>query len=216
MNEIVGVLALQGGYASHIAVLRSLGADAREIRTERELAACDALVIPGGESTVLTKLLMRPGTGPGTGAPWERSPLFEAVRAFALERPAMGTCAGLIMLARPCGDARVVPLDVLPVTVARNAYGRQTESFVERISLDPAFGGAGERYPATFIRAPRIVAMDGEVTVLTRSRARSGGGEGEPVMARWRNLLGLTFHPELTPSDPRIHGYFLAMVREGK
>lgn len=209
MNDIIGVLALQGGYASHIAVLRALGADAREVRTERDLAPCDSLVIPGGESTVLTKLLMRPGTGPGTGRAWERSTLFDALRAFAQEKPVMGTCAGLIMLARPCLDERVVSLDVLPVTVERNAYGRQTESFVERIELDPAFGDARDGdlapYPATFIRAPRIVSVDEGVTVLALTHA------GEPVMVRKGNILALTFHPELTPSDMRIHDYFLAM-----
>jgi pyridoxal 5'-phosphate synthase pdxT subunit len=204
-NTIVGVLALQGGYASHIAVLRALGADAREVRTERDLAPCASLVIPGGESTVLTKLLMLRGTGPGTGRPWERSPLFDAIRAFALERPVMGTCAGLIMLARPCGDERVVSLDVLPVTVERNAYGRQTESFIERIPLDPTFGDDGAPYPATFIRAPRIVSIDEGVAVLARART------GEPVMVRKGNILALTFHPELTPKDARVHAYFLAM-----
>lgn len=216
MNDIIGVLALQGGYASHIAVLRALGADAREVRTERDLAPCQALVIPGGESTVLTKLLMMSGTGPGTGRAWERSTLFGALRAFALEKPVMGTCAGLIMLARPCLDERVVSLDVLPVSVERNAYGRQTESFIERIALDPAFGGAHDNsapYPATFIRAPRITAIGEGVTVLARaSTTRDGGvsdGKGEPVMVRKGTILALTFHPELTPKDTRIHEYFL-------
>jgi 5'-phosphate synthase pdxT subunit len=211
MNHIIGVLALQGGYASHIAVLRTLGAETREVRTLSDLESCGALVIPGGESTVLTKHLMAGGTGPGTGLPWERSPFFNAVREFALEKHVMGTCAGLIMLARPCGDERVVSLDVLPVTVERNAYGRQTESFIERIELDPSFGGAGKPYPATFIRAPRISAVGEGVTVLARSGDKKTDPLGEPVMVRKDNLLGLTFHPELTPSDTRIHEYFLEM-----
>lgn len=212
MNRTIGVLALQGGYASHIAVLESLGAKTREIRTAGELATCDALVIPGGESTVLTRLLMQPGTGPGSGLPWQPAPLYDAIRAFVAEKPVMGTCAGLIMLARPCGDERVVSFEALPVTVERNAYGRQTESFIAGIKLElpksPADNDAP--YPATFIRAPKITGVGEGVSVLARAPNAEGGLD--PVMVQYRNILGLTFHPELTPSDTRIHAYFLAMM----
>lgn len=206
MKHTIGVLALQGGFASHIAVLESLGAHAIEIREEKDLAPCDGLVIPGGESTVLTKLLMIPGTGPETGTPWKPSAFHAALRDFALTRPVMGTCAGLIMLARPSGDERVVPLDVLPVSVSRNAYGRQTESFIGDVELSLSGGANGTKpYAATFIRAPRIVELDPEVRVLARRGA-------EPVMVQWRNILALAFHPELTPSDTRIHEYFLSLL----
>ncbi len=211
MKHVVGVLALQGGFASHIAVLRSLGAETVEVRTEGDLARCAALVIPGGESTVLTKHLMNHGTGPAFGVPWVPAPLWHALRAFASEKPVMGTCAGLIMLGRPCGDERVYPFSLLPVTVERNAYGRQTESFIEAIGLETSMAGidAAKPYRATFIRAPRILETGKGVDILAKAKAH--GGE-EAVMVRYRNLLGLTFHPELTPEDPRIHEYFLGMV----
>lgn len=210
MKPTIGVLALQGGYAKHIEVLASLGAATREVRTAGDLAPCDALVIPGGESTVMTRLLMEPGTGFGTGLPWKPAPLFLALRDFTGAKPVMGTCAGLIMLARPCGDERVVPLDVLPVTIERNAYGRQTESFVEDIALDlPATDGSPP-YPATFIRAPRIVDVGPGVSVLALAKNASGGLD--PVMVQQGRILGLTFHPELTIQDRRIHSYFLTLI----
>ncbi len=199
---MVGILALQGGFASHAAVFASLGEDTREVRRAEELAGCDRLVIPGGESTVLTKLLAS-GDGPG---------LRRAIAEFARERPVMGTCAGLIMLAQPLDDERVEPLALLPARVERNAWGRQTESFRGPVTLD--FGNArddrggipdGEPYLATFIRAPRIVETGDGASVLARLAS------GEPVMIRAGKLLGLTFHPELTPEDPRIHRYFLSI-----
>lgn len=211
----VGILALQGGFASHGTVFESLGAAVREVRSEADLGGCDALVIPGGESTVLTRLLMEPGTGPAFGKPWEPSPLWHALRRFGdpdgpSPKPVMGTCAGLIMLARPCGDERVVSLGLLPATVERNAYGRQNESFVEGIELREGSPGEAGRKPfrAVFIRAPRIRGLGDGVEVLASAR---GHGLEEPVMVRYRNILGLTFHPELEPEDPRIHRYFLGM-----
>lgn len=206
MKRIVGVLALQGGFASHAAVLSSLGAEVREIRKAEDLSDCSRLVIPGGESTTMTKLLMKAGTGPAEGRPWEAGPLFEAIQGFATSRPVMGTCAGLIMLAKASDDPRVVPLGVLPVTVRRNGYGRQTESFIEGIRL--GIPGSGDRpFAATFIRAPRITLVGEGVSVL----ARSPKAGNEPVMVRKDGILGLTFHPELTPDDARIHEYFLGM-----
>lgn len=191
MKRKVGVLSLQGGFASHVSVLEKLGIKACEIRTAEDLAGCDGLVIPGGESTVMTKLME------GSGASFYR-----ALRVFSENYPVMGTCAGLIIMARPCGDDRVLSLDILPVSVERNSYGRQSESFIERIRLD--FDKTDTLYPATFIRAPRITALEKGVTVLSRAH-------GDPVMVRSGNLLGLTFHPELTPQDTRIHEYFLGM-----
>lgn len=209
MKHTIGVLALQGGFASHRTVLECLGQKTVEVRTVDDLSRCDGLVMPGGESTVLTKLLMRPESGPAFGKPWEPGPLFLAIREFAKTKPVMGTCAGLIMLARPCGDERVFSLDVLPVSVERNAYGRQTESFIELIELAlPAPGDKGE-YRATFIRAPKIAEIGAGVEILARARGKTG--EPYPVMVRRGKILGLTFHPELTPADPRIHGYFLSL-----
>lgn len=208
MKHIVGILALQGGFASHAAAFASLGVGVREVRTVEDLSDCSRLVIPGGESTVMTKLLMKAGTGPAEGRPWEPGPLFEALQGFASSRPVMGTCAGLIMLATASDDPRVVPLGVLPVALRRNGYGRQTESFIERIALDLP-GAQDTPFTATFIRAPRITGLGEGVSVLARSR--KDGGEGEPVMVRKGKILGLTFHPELTPGDARIHEYFLGL-----
>lgn len=221
MKHIIGVLALQGGFASHAAVLSSLGQEAREVRTAKDLEQCEGLVIPGGESTVLTKLLMKSDTGPAFGTPWEPGPLFIAIGEFVKTKPVMGTCAGLIMLARDSGDERVVPLGAIPVTVERNAYGRQTESFIEPIELDIPHGdakkiaigtaqNAAERkpYPATFIRAPKITEIASGVEIL--ARARNANGSFDPVMVRYKNILGLSFHPELTPADTRVHEYFLS------
>lgn len=226
MKRTVGVLALQGGFASHIAALEGLSAPdrpilPREVRTARDLEACDALIIPGGESTVLTKHLMKGGTGPAYGLPWEPNPLWDALRDFAdpagtRAKPVMGTCAGLIILAGPCGDERVYPLSLLPVRVERNAYGRQTESFIGHIPLAPEFLRAAPgpaEYRAVFIRAPRIADFDEGVHVLAWLET---GEHREPVMVRYKNLLGLTFHPELAPEDPRIHAYFLGMLGDGQ
>lgn len=195
MKRTIGVLALQGGFASHIAVLEKIGAAAREIRTPADLAGCDGLVLPGGESTVMTKLLLA-----------DDSSFYPALRTFSLKYPVMGTCAGLIIMARPCGDERVVSLDVLPVSVERNSYGRQTESFIEPVPLRLGGDGGAEGMPftATFIRAPRIGEVGADVRILAHAR-------GDPVMVRFGHLLGLTFHPELNPADTRIHEYFLKM-----
>jgi 5'-phosphate synthase pdxT subunit len=200
----VGVLALQGGFASHIAVLEKIGAKTLEVRDTRNLESCDAFIVPGGESTVLSKLLMSPSWEPGmVPVPGE---LWIAIRAFASAKPVMGTCAGLIMLAETCTDPRVVPFGILPVTIARNAYGRQTDSFIEKIAI-PVL--SGEPYTATFIRAPRIQAVGPGVEVLAEA---SGHGTSEPVMVQKGNLLGLSFHPELTPEDTRIHEYFISLM----
>jgi len=203
MDTIIGVLALQGGFASHIAILKKIGEQAIEVRTEKDLALCGRLIIPGGESTVLTKLLMESDSGPAVFKPWKPGPLFKAIGQFASANPVMGTCAGLIMLARPCNDERVVSLDMLPVTVERNAYGRQTESFVQEIEFE------GKQCHATFIRAPRIISVEDGVTVL--AWAPKASGQSDPVMVRYGQILGLTFHPELTPMETRIHEYFAAM-----
>lgn len=204
--KLIGVLALQGGFAKHIAVLERLGATTCRIRTAEELSGCDGFIIPGGESTVLTKLLMKPGGGPAEGSPWVPGDLYKAIHTFAATKPVMGTCAGLIMLAKPCGDERVLPFDVLPVTVTRNAYGRQTESFVSNINLSLPDMDSTDQYPATFIRAPKIISVDTGVRILATHKTNS---TEEPVMVQYGNIIGLSFHPELTPEDTRVHTYFL-------
>jgi 5'-phosphate synthase pdxT subunit len=180
-----GVLALQGDFAAHAAVLRRLGAEALEVRRCAELDGLGALVLPGGESTALLRLM--------AGEPW-----FEALRAFHAGGGAiLGTCAGAILLAR-----RVSPeqpsLGLVEVSVARNGYGRQVDSFEATLDgpdFDPPLAGA-------FIRAPRFTALGPRVEVL----ARLGG---EPVLVRQGRVLAATFHPEIA-GDDRVHRRLLA------
>jgi 5'-phosphate synthase pdxT subunit len=188
----VGILALQGDYAKHAESFAALGVPTRLVRRPAELEDCRGLVIPGGESTTLARLLDRCGL---------RGPLL----AYAAERPVLGTCAGLILLAReieaePGGDHGVRPLGLLDCRVQRNGFGRQVDSFSEALSLRD-LDGSEEPFLAVYIRAPRILAAGPAAEIVGRR------GE-EPVAVRQGRLLGLTFHPELT-ADPRVHAAFL-------
>lgn len=186
----VGVVALQGDFALHMAVLNDLGVDAREVRTVRDLAEADALVLPGGESTTLRHLMKREG-------------LWEAIREkHAKGTPVFGTCAGLILMARSIEQAKPGEdtLNLLGVTVRRNAYGRQKESFVGRVSLN-LDSDAPKVLDALFIRAPAIVSVSPDVRVLGEHR-------GSPVLVAGEAAAGATFHPEAVPS-PVIHRWFL-------
>jgi len=181
----VGVLALQGDFAAHAALLRRLGERAREVRRIEELDGLGGLVLPGGESTALLRLM---------GAePW-----LESLRAFHAGGGALfGTCAGAILLARAVDPAQP-SLGLLDAAVARNAYGRQAESFEARLAA-PALG---DGLPGVFIRAPRFTALGRDVEVL----ARLGD---EPVLVRQGRVLAATFHPEIA-GDDRVHRLFLA------
>ena len=171
----VGVLALQGDYALHARLLDGLGVVTRLVRRPSELEGCDGLVMPGGESTTLRKLLAH-------------SHLDEAIVAFVRERPVLGTCAGCILLATELEDAKgVEPLGLLDVTVRRNGYGRQVDSF--EAPLDGI--GAGET--VAFIRAPRITRTGPDVEILASV-------DGDPVAVRSGLVSALTFHPEVTGS----------------
>jgi 5'-phosphate synthase pdxT subunit len=187
----VGVLALQGDVVEHIHALERLGARAFEVKTQTELAAAGALVVPGGESTTVIRLLER----------FELDgPLRERVQAGM---PLWGTCMGLIVAAHDVADLEQKTLDLIDVTVRRNAFGRQIAS--AEVALDiPALGR--EPFPGIFIRAPWVERTGPDVEVLARY-------EGHPVMVRSANVLGTSFHPELT-DDPRVHRYFLAMLDE--
>ena len=189
----VGVLALQGDFAEHSAMLRRLDVDAREVRTSAQLADVDALIIPGGESTAMAKLMDAYGL---------REPLTDYARCG---RPVWGTCAGLIMLASRLVEGRPEPLGLMDIVAHRNAFGRQADSFEMDLSIAGITGGA---FHAIFIRAPVIREAGPGVEVL----AVLDGGT--IVAARQDNLLVTAFHPELT-DDARLHRYFLAMAQAG-
>ena len=183
----VGVLSLQGDFACHRDALAALGAHPVRVTLPRDLEGAEALVIPGGESTTLTRLLDETGL---------RGP----VERFVASQPTLGTCAGLILLARETDGLPRPPLGVLDVHVTRNAYGRQIDSFSATLEA-PEWGGA---FPGVFIRAPRIVRIGSDVQVVARR------GE-EPVGVRQGQTVGLCFHPELT-QDLRVHRWFLEDV----
>ncbi len=184
----IGVLALQGAFVEHEQALRALGAQAVEVRLPQHLEALDALIIPGGESTTIGKLAVAFG-------------LLEPLRAFARQKPIWGTCAGMIMLARDIGRAQPL-IGVMDITVERNAFGRQVDSF--EVDLDVAALGPPP-FHAVFIRAPRVVRVGEGVEVLARLE------DGSVVAMRQGHRLATAFHPELTP-DVRFHRYFLQEV----
>jgi 5'-phosphate synthase pdxT subunit len=183
---VVGVLALQGGFAAHAKVLRELGAEVREVRTPADLEGLDGLVMPGGESTTMTLGIEREG-------------LAQPLRDFhARGRPIFGTCAGLIMLDR-------AHLGLMDIVAERNAFGRQLHSFEEDLEFPDIEGGPVR---AVFIRAPWISEHGPGVEVL----AEVGG---HPVAARQGSLFVISFHPELS-DDRRLHEAFLAQVRAAR
>lgn len=188
----VGVLALQGDVVEHVAALERAGAEAIAVKSAADLARVDALVIPGGESTTVMKLLERFGL--------ER-PIVERTRAGM---PLWGTCMGMIVAARDVADLAQPTLGLIDITVRRNAFGRQNDS----AEVDLPIAALGdEPFPAIFIRAPWIERFGPNVELLAE---RSGRG----VMVREGNVLATSFHPELT-NDDRVHRYFLDMVRTG-
>ena len=187
----VGVLALQGAFREHREVLAALGVTSIEVRRPEDLAALDAVILPGGESTTMAKLLVTSEV---------RDPLQAAIAGGL---PTLGTCAGLILLARVVLDGRddLIPLGDLDVTVRRNAYGRQAQSFEAPIEVAGIDGGP---FPGVFIRAPGIEAVGAGVEVLAEHR-------GRPVLCRAASIWGAAFHPELS-GDLRFHQRFLQEV----
>lgn len=190
-RPVVGILALQGDYASHARALEDIGVSFRMVRTPDDLAAVDGLIIPGGESTTFLKLL-------------ERERLFQPLLDFCTARPTFGTCAGCILLAKKVVNPEQQSLGVLNATVERNGYGRQIDS--EILTEDTSLPGGPMEM--VFIRAPRIEAVGPGVEVLATR-------DGLPVLVRQKNILAATFHPELADSgDRRIHRYFVQMIQE--
>jgi 5'-phosphate synthase pdxT subunit len=190
----VGVLAIQGDFAAHMAALREAGAEASEVRKADELRQVDGLAIPGGESTTLLKFILHPDLG-----------YVEAFEEFHRSgKPIFGTCAGLILVAKEVINPTQFSFGFIDVSVERNSYGRQKESF-ETVG-EEYLEGAAKPLKMVFIRAPRITRLGRKVDLLAT-------WHGEPVMARQGNVLVATFHPELT-GDLTVHRYFLEMVQQ--
>lgn len=189
----IGVLALQGAFIEHINILRGLGVEAIEVRLPADLEGIDGLIIPGGESSTIGKLV-------------EIYDLMEPLRLFAREKPVWGTCAGMIFMAKSIGVDQPL-LGVMDIVVERNAFGRQVDSFETPLDVPALNNGALIPFPAVFIRAPRLVSTDGKAEVIARL------GDGTAVAAREGHWLATAFHPELT-GDDRFHQYFLQMVND--
>jgi len=193
----VGVLALQGDFREHLAMLAALGVEGVEVRTPEELTAVDALIIPGGESTTIGKLADLYG-------------LIEPIRRrVAAGLPILGTCAGMIFLASGTTGPDQPQLAVLDVVVERNAFGRQVESFEADLSI----AGRVEPVHAVFIRAPWIHKTGAAVDVLA-SVADPASGEDRPVVVRQGNILATSFHPELI-GETWIHELLVAAISVG-
>ena len=191
---IVGVLALQGDFAEHAAILRGLGVTPREVRLPRDLDGLDGLIIPGGESTTITRLLQIYDL---------LGPLRDRVRGGL---PTWGTCAGAIVLAREAVGLDQPNIGAMDIVVRRNAFGRQVDSFETDLAVAPL----GEApYHAVFIRAPTIEGVGPGVQVLARLE------DGTAVAAREGAMVATSFHPELT-GDTRFHEYFVDLVRREK
>ena len=193
-KQKIAVIAMQGDYEKHVTVLRRLGADAFPARLPQEVAEADGIILPGGESTTIGKMLTRYGVDQAI------------IQAAQQGKPVYGTCAGLILLAREVaegtGERGGQPtLGLLDVTVARNAFGRQVDSFEAALDV-PELGA--EPLRAVFIRAPSVVRTGPSVEALAMY-------EGKTVLVQQGNILGSTFHPELTDDD-RVHRYFMSLM----
>ena len=189
----LGILAIQGDFAEHIVMLKRLGVDTSEVRLPRHLDGLDGLIIPGGESTTIGKLSLDYG-------------LLEPLRTFGKSHAIWGTCAGAIFLSR---DARRTQplLGIMDITVERNAFGRQVDSFEADLDITVLNQGtqAPAMYHAVFIRAPLIETVSGDAKVLATLP------DGRIVAAQQGRLLATSFHPELT-QDSRFHAYFLSLA----
>lgn len=193
---IIGVLALQGDFAEHIQILRQLGPDGREVRLPDQLENLDGLIIPGGESTTIGKLAALYG-------------LMEPLRQFSQSHPVWGTCAGAIFLSKDAHRQQPL-LGLMDITVQRNAFGRQVDSFEVDLRI-PVLREPDRPFRAIFIRAPIIERVGEGVDVLARLEEDGSSRSDRIVAARQQNLLASSFHPELT-EDTRFHQYFLSMV----
>jgi pyridoxal 5'-phosphate synthase pdxT subunit len=187
----IGVLALQGAFIEHIAILTKLGVKTTQVRLPKHLEGLEGLIIPGGESTTIAKLAYS----------YE---LMEPLKEFALKKPVWGVCAGMIFMAKNIGSDQPT-LGLMDIVVERNAFGRQIDSFVTNIHVSVFSNGDKKPFKAVFIRAPRLIETKGDARIIARLP------NGEPVAAREGIWLATSFHPELT-SDIRFHEFFLESI----
>ena len=184
---LIGVLAIQGDFIEHINILQTLGVECREIRLPEQLSDVDGLIIPGGESTTLSRLLTR-------------YDLRQPIKKLATDgKPLWGTCAGMIMMASEITENDPVPLEIMDIGVQRNAFGRQIDSFEQELEIT---GFDETPYHAIFIRAPVIKRVGSGVSIMASLQ------DGRPVAVQQDNLMATSFHPELT-KDSRFHTHFL-------
>ena len=184
---LIGVLAIQGDFIEHINILQTLGVECREIRLPEQLSDVEGLIIPGGESTTLSRLLTRYN-------------LRQPIKQLATDgKPLWGTCAGMIMMASEITENDPVPLEIMDIDVQRNAFGRQIDSFEQELEIT---GFDETPYHAIFIRAPVIKRVGSGVSIMASLQ------DGRPVAVQQANLMATSFHPELT-KDSRFHTHFL-------
>ena len=190
----IGVLSIQGDFAEHIVMLKRLGVETAEVRLPGHLDGLNGLIIPGGESTTIGKLSMDFG-------------LLEPLREFSKSHAVWGTCAGAIFLSRDARRSQPL-LGIMDITVERNAFGRQVDSFEADLEIEPLKQATASSAPyhAIFIRAPIIESVQADAEVLSRLP------DGRIVAAQQGRLLATSFHPELT-LDPRFHQYFLSLIK---
>ncbi len=186
---VVGILSIQGDFEKHKKALTELGVDSVFVKYPEDLLNIDALIIPGGESTTISRLVKKWG-------------LLESIQKF--KKPIMGTCAGAILMAKKVlnefDQVEDTPFGLMDITVKRNAFGRQIESFETKLKFQ------GKEFTGVFIRAPKILEYGENVSVLVEH-------QNSPVMVREGNRLALTFHPELSPDALFIYEYFLSLVK---
>ncbi|KHD84445.1 pyridoxal 5'-phosphate synthase glutaminase subunit PdxT [Heyndrickxia ginsengihumi] len=188
MTKKIGVLGLQGAVREHIQAIEACGAEGIVLKKKEQLKEIDGLILPGGESTTMRRLI-------------DTYDFLDELKDFAASgKPIFGTCAGLILLAKNIVGQDVAHIGAMDITVERNSFGRQRESFEESVRID----GIAEDFPAVFIRAPHIVETGKEVKVLAECRGRI-------VAVQQGNILGCSFHPELT-DDTRLVEYFLNLI----
>lgn len=187
-SPLIGILALQGAFAKHQETLTSINVASQLVRKPEELEGCDGLIIPGGESSTMSNQI-------------DFIEMRQALLSFAQSKPVFGTCAGLILMASSIEQGGVEPFGLLDISVCRNGYGRQYESFAQEVAVQ--LSGKAQPFHAVFIRAPRIRSCGPRVQVLASLN-------GEPILVRQGPHLAAAFHPELT-KDPLIHRYFISM-----